>query len=92
MEANFYKGLMECESRWSLLVFWVPHINQRTLRDKMEEISKSSATKNVHKRAHAQTVERPFDNPEGAFDSSGESVENMRQTDLSGQCCQQPCR
>ena len=27
VEATFYKGLMACESRWRLLVFWAPHIH-----------------------------------------------------------------
>jgi len=54
MEANFYKGHMSCESRWRLLVFWVPHIHWRRLRDKVKEILKDSATRSVR----AQAVER----------------------------------
>ena len=38
VEATFYKGLMKCESMWRLLVFWMPHIHWRRLRDKVEEI------------------------------------------------------
>ena len=42
LEANFYKGLMVCESRWRLLVFWVPHIHWRkTTFDSSSEASDS---------------------------------------------------
>ena len=42
-EADFYKRLMVYESRWRLLVFWVPHTHWRRLCDKVEEILEDSA-------------------------------------------------
>ena len=38
VEPTFYKGLMKCESMWRMLVFWMPHIHWRRLRNKVEEI------------------------------------------------------
>ena len=32
VEDNFYKGLVACESRWRLLVFWVSHPLEKTTR------------------------------------------------------------
>ena len=42
----------------------------------MEEIAEDSAIKNMHRCAQDQASERPFDSPEGAFDSAGDAVEN----------------
>jgi len=54
VESNFYKVLVTCESRWRLLVFWVPHIHWRRLRDKVEKIPEDS-TANSHRSAQTFT-------------------------------------
>ena len=41
-----------------LLVFWVPHIHWRRLRDKVEDIPEDLAIRNLHIHAHAQAVDR----------------------------------
>jgi len=56
VEANFYKWLMACESRWRLLVFWVSHIHWKRLRDKVDQISEDSVVRNMHRHTHAQSV------------------------------------
>ena len=43
VDANFYKGLMVCESGWSLLIFRVPHIHwRRTAFESFSETVDSS--------------------------------------------------
>ena len=45
---------MACESRWSLLVFWIPHIHWRRLSNKVEEISENLTSSNEQKHAQVQ--------------------------------------
>ena len=44
-------------TRKVMLVFWVPHIYWRRLRDKMEEIPEDSVARNVHKHEKPQFVD-----------------------------------
>jgi len=74
---NFYKRLMECESRWRLLVFWVPHIHWRRLHYKVEEIPTDSEIRTCTKMHRAFESLKKLSKSEPAFNSSGEAVENM---------------
>jgi len=56
VEVNFYKRLMTCESRWRLLIFWVPHIQWRRLRYKVKKFSEDSVVRNVHRHAQAHEI------------------------------------